>query len=285
MNFHHPDADTFVPDGLPAAEALARVTHLGIGAHQDDLEFMAFHGILACYHGDAAWFGGVTCTDGAGSARTGPYARLTGGEMRACRRREQRDAARIGRYGVMIQLDHASAATRDPRDTALRDDLAAILRATRPEFVYTHNLADKHPTHIGVAVAAIQAIRSLPPAERPRAVHGCEVWRALDWLPDEEKIAHDLGGAERLAAALNGVFDSQIAGGKRYDLGVAGRRLANATFSEPHAADRAGSVAFAMDLSPLAHDDSLDIAAYVDGFIERFRADVRAGLQARLEET
>jgi LmbE family N-acetylglucosaminyl deacetylase len=55
------------------SEALARITHLGIGAHQDDLEFMAFHGILACFRmRDDRWFGGVTCTNGAGSSRTGP---------------------------------------------------------------------------------------------------------------------------------------------------------------------------------------------------------------------
>ncbi|MEO6788927.1 MAG: PIG-L family deacetylase, partial [Chthoniobacteraceae bacterium] len=64
MKFHLPSADIFVPDGLPAADALARVTHLGIGAHQDDLEFMAFHGILQCFHSDTEWFGGVTCTNG-----------------------------------------------------------------------------------------------------------------------------------------------------------------------------------------------------------------------------
>ena len=52
-----------------SAEALARVTHLGIGAHQDDLEFMAFHGILQCFHSETDWFGGVTCTNGSGSAR------------------------------------------------------------------------------------------------------------------------------------------------------------------------------------------------------------------------
>ena len=48
MNLHIPTADIFIPDGQPPAAALARVTHLGIGAHQDDLEFMAFHGIEAC---------------------------------------------------------------------------------------------------------------------------------------------------------------------------------------------------------------------------------------------
>ena len=282
MKFHQDSAELFIPDGVEETAALSRVTHLGIGAHQDDLEFMAFHGILACYENDKEWFGGVTCTNGAGSARSGPYACFTDAQMREVRREEQRLAARIGRYGAMLQLDFPSEAVRDPRAVALRDDLIEVLRATRPRVVYTHNPADKHETHVAVCVAAIQAMRALPLDQRPELVHGCEVWRGLDWICDDEKVVQDLGSNDQLAAALNAAFDSQIAGGKRYDLGVLGRRRANATFLESHASDRAQSVAFAMDLTPLVRDESLDIAEYVDGFIARFREDVISKLQKHL---
>jgi LmbE family N-acetylglucosaminyl deacetylase len=282
MKFHRPTARLFIPDGKPEVEALARVTHLGIGAHQDDLEFMAFHGILACYHSEEEWFGGVTCTDGAGSARTGSYARYSDAEMMAVRRREQEQAAAVGRYGAMIQLDYPSKIVKDAQDTTLRDDLQAILAATRPRVIYTHNPADKHDTHIAVVVPVLQALRALPRELRPEQVHGCEVWRGLDWMPDEEKVVHDLSAHENLAAALNGIFDSQIAGGKRYDLATLGRRRANATFFASHATDEAQMIAFAMDLTPLVHDDSLDIVDYVTGFIDRFKADVTAKLGRRL---
>ena len=282
MKFHQDSAELFIPDGVDETAALSRVTHLGIGAHQDDLEFMAFHGILACYENDKEWFGGVTCTNGAGSARSGPYACFTDAQMREVRREEQRLAARIGRYGAMLQLDFSSEVVRDPKAVALRDDLIEVLRATRPRVVYTHNPADKHETHVAVCVAAIQAMRALPLDQRPELVHGCEVWRGLDWICDDEKVVQDLGSHDQLAAALNAAFDSQIAGGKRYDLGVLGRRRANATFLESHASDRAQSVAFAMDLTPLVRDESLDIAEYVDGFIARFREDVISKLQKHL---
>ena len=282
MRFHHSTAEIFIPDGRGEAEALSRVTHLGIGAHQDDLEFMAFHGIIACYQKQDEWFAGVTCTNGAGSARTGVYAQFSDEQMRAIRRKEQNLAAQIGQYGAMIQLDHLSSGVKDPHGTALRDDLVGVLRATRPRVVYTHNLADKHDTHIGVAVAVIQAIRSLPLEQRSAAVYGCEVWRNLDWMPDTEKVVQNVGLHENLAAALNGVFDSQVAGGKRYDLGVMGRRRSNATFFESHAVDRAESIAFAMDLTPLVRDESLDMAEYVDGVIGRFRKETVTKLQQRL---
>ncbi len=258
------------------------MTHLGIGAHQDDLEFMAFHGIRACYHSEAEWFGGVTCTNGGGSSRTGVYASYSDAQLMARRREEQRQAAIIGRYGVMAQLDYPSGIAKDVADPRLREDLVAILTASRPRAVYTHNLADKHETHIAVVVPVIQAIRALPRELRPEAVHGCEVWRNLDWMDDSEKIVHDLSGHENLAAALNGLFDSQIGGGKRYDLGVIGRQRANATFFQSLQADESTALAFAMDLTPLAHDDSLDIVDYVTGFIDRFRADVVGKLQKQL---
>jgi LmbE family N-acetylglucosaminyl deacetylase len=274
LKLHNSSADVFVPDGLHEAGALARVTHLGIGAHQDDLEFMAFDGIAACYDSGSEWFGGVVCTNGAGSARVGPYANFTHDQMTDARRDEQRKAAQLGRYAAMVQLGYPSSAAKNPDDGRMVDDLRSVLVATSPRVVYTHNLADKHDTHVAVALKVIRAIRELPMNQRPATVLGCEVWRDLDWMPDPEKVVQDVTGHERLAADLGAVFESQIAGGKRYDLAVIGRRQANATFFESHEADRSEAISFAMDLTPLAIDDSLDIAGYVTGYIERFRSDV-----------
>jgi LmbE family N-acetylglucosaminyl deacetylase len=282
MKLHQPTAQIFVPDNQPVPAALERVTHLGIGAHQDDLEFMAYHGILKCFENGNNWFGGVICTNGSGSARTGPYREVTDAQMKAVRRQEQNAAAMIGRYGVMIQLDHPSSVVKSPTDVCLKEDLKKILTATRPEIVYTHNLADKHDTHIGVVIGALQAMRELPREQRPQRVWGCEVWRALDWLPDADKVMMDVSGRDNLAAALDGVFDSQIAGGKRYDLATAGRRAANATFLESHATDKSTQLIFGMNLTPLVIDENADIAGYVCDFIGKFQADVRQKITKRL---
>ena len=282
MKLHNSTAEVFIPDGKPEAEALRRITHLGIGAHQDDLEFMAFHGILTCFARDDQWFGGVTCTNGAGSSRTGPYAGFTDAQMMTIRRQEQNAAAVVGCYGAMFQLDYPSSAVKSTTDPALKNDLKQILLATSAEVVYTHNPADKHDTHIGVVVAALQAMRELPVEQRPKKVIGCEVWRNLDWLPDAEKVLMDVSGRDNLAAALNGVFDSQIAGGKRYDLATYGRRAANATFFESHATDKTTQLIFGMDLTPVVADESKDIVEFVCGYIEKLKADVRQKLGKRL---
>jgi hypothetical protein len=79
---------------------------------------------------------------------------------------------------------------------------------------------------------------------------------------------------QNLAAALSGVFDSQIAGGKRYDTAVMGRRMANATFFESHATDKSEALSWAMDLTPLVQDPARSVAAYTQDFIQRFSADV-----------
>lgn len=261
-----------VPDGNGD---VSRVTHLGVGAHQDDLEFMAFEGILACYESGEKWFGGVTCTDGGGSARTGRFAGFTDEEMKAERVREQERAAEIGCYGAMWQLGYASSEIKVPGGGLLVDDLEAILRATRPGVVYTHSLADKHDTHVAVTLALVAAARRLNADERPKKVIGCEVWRDLDWMLDSEKVAMDVSGNDELAREINGVFESQIAGGKRYDLAVLGRRRANATFFNSHATDASDALWFGMDLTPLVADEGMDPVEFVLGAIDRFREDVR----------
>lgn len=267
-----------VPDGAPFEEAARRVTHLGIGAHQDDLEFMALHGILACHDGTGG-FGAVVCTDGRGSVRAGPLADLSSDALQALREKEQEEAARLGRYAFAIQLRHPSASVRPAVRRALEDDLLRLLRFCRPQVVYTHNPADRHATHVGVFQAVLAALRALPPGEHPRRVYGCEVWGDLDWLPRDHRVVLDVSAREDLAAALAGVFQSQIAAGKRYDTAVEGRRRAHATFLEPREADGPSRVTLAMDLSPLLANPTLDPADYVGDLIAQFRAETAARLR------
>jgi hypothetical protein len=79
---------------------------------------------------------------------------------------------------------------------------------------------------------------------------------------------------ENLQFALLGVFDSQIAGGKRYDLASMGRRRANATYFESHGVDATTGLSYAMDMSPLMSDATKDPAVFAQDFIQRFAQDV-----------
>jgi LmbE family N-acetylglucosaminyl deacetylase len=278
--FSQPGADVFVPDGAPIDAALARTTHLAIMAHADDLEFSAWSGIDACFGRVDRWFTGIVVTDGAGSPRTGQYANYTAAQMIEARRAEQRAAAVIGEYSAVVQLGHSSAEIKKPANRTPVEELGHLLmRMPPPEVVYLHNPADRHDTHVAVFLRSLEALRALPTAKRPARVYGCEGWRDLDWLVGEDKICLPAGGRPHLQAALAGVFDSQIAGGKRYDLAIQGRRLAHATFQESHATDREAGLTLAMDLRPLVRDDSLDPVAYAVAYAERLVADVRARLE------
>jgi len=279
MKFAKSDASVFIPDGMPTEEAFRRVTHLGIGAHQDDCEIMAFHGIQKCFTSQELWFGAVTATNGAGSPRAGEYAAMSDADMAGLRRREQEKAAVLGNYGALVQLNYTSAEVKDTAKSPLKADLVKILKLARPEVVYTHNPADKHDTHLAVAFTVIAALRELAPDERPTTFYGCEVWRGLDWMDDEDKVPLDVGRRENLSMGLIGVYDSQVEGGKRYDLATVGRRRANAVYFQSHATDEAEQLWFAMDLTPLVRDDRLDVAAYVLAHVDRFRASVAGKIQ------
>jgi LmbE family N-acetylglucosaminyl deacetylase len=274
MRLHKSTADWFVPDGAAPEAALARTTHLCISAHQDDIEIMAYHGIAECFGRKDKWFTGVVATNGAGSPRAGIYSGYTDEDMQEVRLIEQRKAAYVGEYGCQVQLGFTSAEVKDPFGTAVMEDLKHILLVARPEYVYLHNLADKHDTHVGVALRAIGALRAVHNEVKPKKVLGCEVWRDLDWLPDESKLALPVSARSNIAAALVGVFDSQVSGGKRYDLATAGRRLAHATYYASHGTDDEAALNFAMDLTPLVENPEMGIADYVLEFVDRLRADI-----------
>jgi LmbE family N-acetylglucosaminyl deacetylase len=258
LKLSRPAAEVFIPDGTSRETACARVTHLVVAAHADDVELMAWHAVL-----HAQGLAAVVVTDG-GDGKT--------------RLLEQKRAASRGNYALVIWLDHASADVKQRAYPPLASDLSAVLSAIRPRLVYTHNPADRHDTHIAVALHTVQALRANPSSvER---VLGCEVWRALDWLQAEDKVTLDVSRAEERLMPLIREFDSQIAGGKRYDLAAAGRKRANATFLHAQDIDRATAVEYAMDLTPLVRDPTLDITRWTLQFVERFARDVEARLTA-----
>jgi LmbE family N-acetylglucosaminyl deacetylase len=275
--FSRAESTTFVPDGEPVPGALARTTHLGVGAHADDLEIMAIHGILECYERPERSFCGAIVTDGTGSPEGA--AAFERSALRATRRREQERAATLGRYGAQVFLDHTSERVKDAHDASVVHDLVALLRATRPEVVYTHALSDAHDTHVAVALRLVAACRALAPSERPARVLGCEVWRDLDWLPAADKVLLATDERPELQAELLAVFESQLAA-KAYDRAALGRRAAHAAFSESHHADRHTGVVWAMDLGPLVAGD-VDAAEYARALVRRLEADVTARI-ARL---
>jgi len=274
IKHRNPQSDLFVPDGAPVDAALARTTHLGIGAHQDDLEFFAVHGILECFGKKDRWFTGVTVTDGAGSVRGGIYERFTDQEMVRVRAVEQRKAAGIGEYGAMVQLGFSSAEVKGPDCGETVEDLYQILDATRPEVVYLHNPADKHDTHIAVLTRCVEAIRRMPEAVQPTTVYGCELWRDLDWVTDQRKVALPVSDKTNLQTALIGVFDSQISGGKRYDLAVMSRRLAHATFHESHIVDAEAGLTLAIDLTPVCREGGPSLETFSMELLDEVKCDV-----------
>lgn len=266
--------DLFIPSCTPFTQVASQVTHVGIGAHQDDLEIMALSGILECYQNPKLHFGGIICTKGTGSPRTGIYANYDDQKIECVRREEQRQAAALGEYLFVAQLDFSSAAIQSSKHAQLVEELYQLLLQFHPEVIYTHHPLDKHPTHRAVCCATIEALRRLPAHQHPKKLLGGEVWRSLDWVIDEDKIALDISTHAELSEKLIAIFDSQISGGKRYDLAAQGRRYANATFASPHLIDQATQIAYAIDLMPLLKKPQLSLESFALGFVNRFRKEI-----------
>jgi len=281
MKLKKQNAELYIPKIVPTKHTLSKTTHMAIAAHHDDVEIMAYDGILKCYKKDDLWFAAVIVTDGSGCVRAGKYRDYSNQEMMQTRKKEQKKAAEIGGYNALALLDYPSSAVST---NSVVEELAKLILETKPQVLYTHNLADKHQTHIGVVVSVIKAIRTLDVKSRPKCLYGCEVWRDLDWMLDSEKMTFDVSGNKELALDLIKVFDSQIASGKQYDLATLGRRLANATYAAPRAIDKSDAVTYAMDLTPLIKDDELDVLTYVTKYIERFKEDVKDKIKKVLKK-
>lgn len=268
--------DLFCPFDGNEKQALASTTHLAVAAHQDDVEIMAQHGILTCFGQKDKNFSAVILTDGAGSPRSGLYKDYTDEEMKKIRITEQKKAAIIGDYNALMLLDFPSKIVKDPKERAVIDKLKDIVLEIRPQVIYTHNPADKHETHVATSLRVIKALQEIASVYRPQVFLGCEVWRGLDWLNDGEKTVLDISDRPALKAALLGVYDSQIEGGKRYDLAALGRYVANATFYASHDTDELSAATYAIDLAPLL--DGGDVADYIKAYMDRFSQDVVSGI-------
>jgi LmbE family N-acetylglucosaminyl deacetylase len=227
--------------------------------------------------------------------------------MQKVRLNEQDTAAGIGKYSVMFQLGYPSEAAKygddacTPEDVECTDvgdfssggefsgdgtytgsgkcaaELAEIIKACAPDFIFTHNPADKHDTHVGVMMRVLEAIRLLPGEFRPGKVYGLEVWRGLDWLSDDAKVIFDTSLEPELAEQLLSVFVSQCAGGKRYDLAALGRRMANATFLASHAVDTTNSCSYGIDITELI--DNPDVAAFIGRHLDDLQNDIIARIE------
>ena len=261
MKFRRTSSLFFAPDGTPPDQALARTTHLGIGAHQDDLESIAIPGILTCYQDPERWFTGVVVTDGAGAPRTGRYRSLSPEDLVRLRHQEQKEAARLGEYSGVFLLNHPSTAVKNTAPDDVIHDLQSLIRRTQPTIIYTHNPLDKHPTHVAVAIRTLQALRGLPPALHPEKLYGVEFWRGLAWLPPPWKVTFNCSQRIDLQRKLLDVFQSQNAV-KDYPQAVMARRLANAVFAESHQPDREKALVYGLDLTPLLHQDHLSLPDY-----------------------
>lgn len=279
VRFRAPGSLVYVPSATPAPIALAGTTHLGIAAHQDDLEIFGFHGILAGRTEGQA-FTGVTLGDGTGGPRAEHLRDLSDQEMASVRREEQMAAADLGEYSAHVFLNYPSSVVRDLSDRAPSLDLEDVLRLTAPSVVYTHALSDRHATHVAVTERVIEAILRLDPSERPAKLLGCEVWGDLDWLPAAYRVELDVSAEPELAEALINVFHSQLSANKRYGVASVGRRVAHATFARSDIEDGALGVTLAMDLTPLMEPGGPTPEALLGDMLEAFRSETLARRKA-----
>lgn len=254
---------------IPNNTKIGKKKILAIAAHQDDIELMAFSGISKSIIEEEYSFIGVVCTNGKSSPRIGKYKNMTNDDMILERRKEQCKASEIGRYEACYLLDYDSFEVKKSCK-ALKKDLKSIIDEYKPDIIYTHNKFDKHETHLGVVFNVIEFLKTIRDEYKPKKFIGCEVWRDLDWLDDLKKVILDCGLDEQKQLDILNVFESQVVGGKRYDLAGVGRRYANATFFESHSVHNIKMTNYGIDLYPLIQNKSLSLKKFAKEYLKDF---------------
>lgn len=244
-----PPTGPWIPDGGDTDEALARITHLAVGAHPDDIEIGALFAIGTCRDDPNLGLGAVVCTNGAGGPRHGRWADLADAAYIEARALEQRRAASLGRYAALWQLGRSSDGVRaDAHDLVV--ELQRIVTATTPEVVVTHDPFDSHETHAAIARATIDALRASD-GHRLTQVLGVEGWRSLRWLHRDDRVPLDVGRWTALGDALLAEFPSQRAPLELDRLAEKRRRANAATVRELGLTH----VTFAVDLTAPSRPD------------------------------
>ena len=258
----------------PSSRKEGNVKYLCICAHQDDGEIMAIDGILKGYYSRKYSFALAVTADGGGSARSGEFADYTYEMMKKVRIEEEKEASEIGKYHSLYLLNYSSKEIKQKENDEIVNDYIEIIKELKPEIIYTHSLLDKHPTHIGVVLKVIEALRKLPKEYQPKHLYGCEVWRGLDWIDDSKKIGFDVSRNEKLQKQLLNVFKSQIAGGKAYTKASIGRRYSNATYYQSHSIDAYKMISYAIEMNPLIINKSADIKDFCLSFVKDLENDI-----------
>ena len=259
---------------LPNNRNPHKVKYLCVCAHQDDAEIMAVDGILKGYYSKKFSFALIVTSDGAGSARIGAFKDYTDEMMKKVRIKEQKEASEIGRYNSLYLLNYSSEEIKDENNELIVDEYIKLIKELKPEVIYTHNILDKHPTHVGVALKVIKAVRSLPKEEQPKLFYGCEVWRGLDWISDKDKVGFNISRNEKLQKKLLNVYKSQIEGGKEYTKASIGRRYQNATYYQSHAVDSYKMISYAIDYRPLLKNKDLDVKEFALSFVDKMKEEI-----------
>ncbi|HRR89402.1 MAG TPA: PIG-L family deacetylase [Eubacteriales bacterium] len=267
-----PKTEVYIPEHAVKTPDLA----MAIVAHQDDAEIMFASYIVDAYFDKIISFSAVVLTDGKGSARSGEYKNFADDEMKEVRKKEQKAAADIGRYESLFLLDFSSAELKK-NPAAAAFEIKKILLEKRPKIVLLHNPFDKHPTHAACLKASLLALLEIKDEYSPKQAVAGEAWRGLDWLPEKYKLAKGGKRGFRLQRRLLAAFESQIAGGKRYDLAAEGRRRANATFGESHSVDDFPEVSLFLDLTKVVKGE-IPLQSFVREVLEEFSKDVMKNL-------
>lgn len=191
---------------VPTSAKTGAIVSLCIVDEVTDVERVGAGGIIETLYNPNKSFVGAVIRTPHDISNCGLYNLYNEEDMVDIRLAEQKKAANIGSYNSLYVLNYTDLSNKG----AIIDDLIALIKAYRPEKIYTYSPYEKDREKVQTVLMLIEALSRIDEEYRPQLVVGAAISRELSFLPTEQVLNLGIDSKIDLAYSLLDIYDSVI---------------------------------------------------------------------------
>lgn len=191
---------------VPTSAKDGSIVSMCLAANITDVEILGSGGIIDSLYNPNKSFVGVVAYAPTEIPNAGLYSLYNPQDMIRIRQEEQQKAANIGSYNSVFLLNHNNE--EEEVVESIINDFVGLIKAYKPEIIYTFSPFDLDPAKIEIMKCVIIALSRIVDDYRPKAVYGVYTEGSLSFVPLTQLV--DLGIETKIgfAYSLLNVYDS-----------------------------------------------------------------------------
>lgn len=200
---------------VPTSAKDGAIVSICLVANITDIEVLGAGGVIDSLYNPNKSFVGVVAYNPKGVPNAGLYSLYNPQDMIRIRQGEQQKAANIGSYNSVYLLNHEEG--EEDIEENIISDFVGLIKAYKPEVIYTYSPFELDPTKIAIMKCVIIALSRIVDDYSPKAVYGVYTEGSLTFVPLDKLV--DLGVESKIgfAYSLLDVYDSASEAGEILD--------------------------------------------------------------------